>query len=187
MKIINLGCGNNPMEGCINIDVFPYPTVDKVMDLSKYQWDFANESIDGIYASHVIEHLKDQEMFIKECYRILKPGGFLRLNLPHSSCAACIGCMGHYRTYSYGTMTAYLSNDFYMFGTKKFKTIEQRLNWWYEKGDQAGLVPKPILLIIKIMNPIINWVANLNPQICENFWCFWVGGFREVIWKGIKI
>ena len=187
MTYLNLGCGLNTRCDSVNVDVLRYPGIDKVYNLTKFPWPWEDQSVDGIYASHVIEHFKDQKQFNMECYRILKPGGFLRINAPHSSSAAAIGCMGHYRTYSYATFQDYLSRDFYMFDVKRFDTVEQKLLWWYEKPDTYRNLPKPVFVIIRIINPIINFFARLSPRICENVWCYWVGGFREVIWKGVKV
>jgi hypothetical protein len=83
--------------------------------------------------------------------------------------------------------TDYLARDFYMFGTKKFETIEQKLLWWYESFDIQHEVPKRYVWIIKVLNLIINFFIRLSPRIAENTWVYWVGGFREVIWKGVKI
>ena len=45
---------------------------------------FEDNSQRLIYSAHMIEHLepKDLEVFIKECFRVLKPGGFLRFEAP---------------------------------------------------------------------------------------------------------
>ena len=185
--ILNLGAGRNQRADSTNVDVTAYPGIQQVVDLTKFPWPWADESIDGIHASHLIEHFKDQEQFIWECLRILKKGGFLRLNLPHSSNVTAIGCMGHYRTYSYNTCHGYLGMDFYMFGKAKFKTVERSLNWWYEVTDAQGDLPGWIFHVIRFMNPIINFFINLSPRIAENTWCYLIGGFREVIWKGVKL
>lgn len=185
--ILNLGCGQKLIKDAINVDVTSYPGVDQVVDLSVFPWHWADNSVDGIHSSHFIEHLPDQKQFLDECYRILKPGGFLRLCVPHSSNCVSIGCMGHYRTYSYNTFNDYMARDFYMFKTARYKTVEQRLNWWFEYVCWDSNVPKPILAIIVMVNPIINFLINLSPPIFENLWWPWVGGAREVIWKGVKI
>ena len=187
MIVLNLGCGRNQRKDAINVDVTAYPGVDEVVDLGKFRWPWRDNSVDGIYASHIIEHFPDQKPFIKECLRVLKPGGFLRLNLPHSSSVTSIGCMGHYRTYSYSTCRQYLSEDYYMFGKAKFKTVEQKLLWWYEVCDAQGELTPMVRRCILAVAPAINWLAKLNPHICENLWCYWVGGMKEVIWTGEKI
>lgn len=49
-----------------------------------YPLPFANNSFDYIYSSHVLEHLDGQvcHQLLTECYRILKPGGWIRLVVP---------------------------------------------------------------------------------------------------------
>ena len=43
-----------------------------------------NNSVDVVYSSHMLEHLDREEAqtFLKECLRILKPGGIVRLVVP---------------------------------------------------------------------------------------------------------
>lgn len=184
---LNIGCGRNIRSDCINVDITKYDGVQQVVDLTKFPWPWKDGSVEAIHASHILEHFKDQEQFIWECLRILRKGGFLRLNLPHSSNVTAIGCMGHYRTYSYNTCHGYLSQDFYMFGKAKFKTVERSLNWWYEVEDAQGELPRWIFWVIHFVNPIINFFIRLSPRIAENTWCYLVGGFREVIWTGTKL
>lgn len=61
---------------------FNYPKVD-IVDIRK-KFPYANNSIDYIYCSQVIEHLQkyDLNKFIEECLRILKPGGLIRILTP---------------------------------------------------------------------------------------------------------
>jgi predicted SAM-dependent methyltransferase len=46
---------------------------------------FESNRFDLVYHSHVLEHFSkaDGEKFIAECYRILKPGGVIRIALPN--------------------------------------------------------------------------------------------------------
>lgn len=185
--ILNLGSGNDIRKDCINCDITDYPGVDMVVDLSVFPWPWGDETISGIRASHIIEHLPDPKPFILECLRVLKPGGFLRLKVPHSSNISAVGCLGHYRTFSYDTLNDYLARDFYYLGKAKFKTVEQKLLWWYESVDVQQEVPKWLLPIIMIVNPIINFLIGLSPRVFENTWVYWIGGAREVIWKGEKL
>ena len=48
---------------------------------------FENESFDCILANHVIEHLDNTDLFLKEIYRILKIGGYTIIATPNL--AAC--------------------------------------------------------------------------------------------------
>jgi predicted SAM-dependent methyltransferase len=185
--LLNLASGEDIKKDYINIDILPYKGVDRILDLSIFPLPWDDETIDGINCSHFLEHLPDPKPFILECHRILKKGGFLRIKVPHSSNISAVGCLGHYRTYSYDTLNDYLGRDFYMFGKQKFRTVEQKLLFWYELADCQQELPLWIAVIIKIVNPVINFLIRLSPRIAENTWVYLIGGFREVIWKGIKL
>jgi predicted SAM-dependent methyltransferase len=45
---------------------------------------FADETVDFVYSSHLLEHLfqEDAEAFTRECHRVLKTGGVLRICVP---------------------------------------------------------------------------------------------------------
>lgn len=184
--ILNLGAGKKLRKDAINVDVTDYPGIDEHVDLNEYPWPWDDCSADGIYVSHLMEHFLDQKEFILECYRVLNHGGFFRIVGPHSSCVSSVGCLGHYRTYSYRTFHDYLSKPFYMFRLPLFKTVEQRLNWWYEDADAEGNLPKWTIPIIKALDKVISTLANRVPRFTENVICPAIQ-FREVVWKGIKL
>ena len=81
--LINLGCGPSPMDGWVNVDIARGPRIDVVWDL-RSPLPFADNSCSAIFCEHVIEHLskKDGEKLLGECYRILQPGGVVRLSTP---------------------------------------------------------------------------------------------------------
>ena len=83
MKFVNLGCGSRFHEDWINFDFISNSPFVKQVNLTK-GIPLENESIDVVYHSHVLEHFdKSQgEHFIKECYRVLKTGGVLRVVVP---------------------------------------------------------------------------------------------------------
>ena len=182
---LNLGAGKKLKQGWINVDVMPYDGIDCVEDLSRFPWCWGNESVEEIYASHVIEHFPDQKQFIDECLRVLAHGGKLTIVAPHSSCITSIGCMGHYRTYHLTTFNDYLAKPFYMFKTARFRTISQKINWWYEvAGDN---VPKWLDRALRAVSAVLSPIINASPQVFENWWWVYVGGAREIVWKGEKV
>jgi len=131
-----------------------------------------------------MEHFPDQEKFLRECHRILKPGGYLRIAGPHASCISSVGCLGHYRTYAYNTFHQYLSQPFYMFKEPLFRTTYQRLNWWYEVTDAEGNLPGWMLPVIKVLDKGISWMLNLCPRVWENLNIIQC---REILWEGRKL
>lgn len=80
---IHLGCGENKIPGFINIDVRKFPHIDYVTSVDKLKM-FKNNSVDLIYACHVLEHFgrNEVENVLKEWYRVLKPDSILRLAVP---------------------------------------------------------------------------------------------------------
>jgi len=83
MMRANLGCGNQICPGWINIDITRTGPSVVAHDLST-GIPLPNESCEVVYHSHVLEHLKrpDAQFFMRECFRVLKPGGLLRVAVP---------------------------------------------------------------------------------------------------------
>lgn len=76
MKKIQFGCGGNRLPGFENHDsetdiTKPLPYPDGVADF--------------VFCEHCLEHVNGAKgfLFMEECHRILKPGGVLRLCVPH--------------------------------------------------------------------------------------------------------
>jgi predicted SAM-dependent methyltransferase len=53
------------------------------MNLNR-RWTYRSNSVDIVYASHLFEHLSraSADLFLKESYRCLKPGGVIRIVVP---------------------------------------------------------------------------------------------------------
>lgn len=83
MKYVNLGCGNRFHKDWENYDFKSQSSLVKEINLNK-TLPFKNESVDVIYSSHVLEHFTrcKAPLFLKECYRVLKPNGIIRIVVP---------------------------------------------------------------------------------------------------------
>lgn len=79
MVKINLGCGIRTRDGWLNLDVAALPGVDVVHDLDAVPWPFKDGVAEEISAEDVFEHVEDPLAFMAECWRVLAPGGHLRL------------------------------------------------------------------------------------------------------------
>jgi len=55
---------------------------------------FVSESMDGVFSSHYLEHVVDYKACLKEWWRVIKPGGYLTLYLPHKNLYPNIGTEG---------------------------------------------------------------------------------------------
>lgn len=82
-KLVNIGCGNTWHSDWINLDISPVSPEIKRLDV-KNGLPFLNESVNACYSSHIVEHLSKVETtnFFAECYRVLVPGGVIRIVVP---------------------------------------------------------------------------------------------------------
>ena len=80
---LNLGCALKSGKEFINIDVEPYPNIHHVQDITNLS-NFADNSVDMVYASHVVEHIPREKLHstLNEWKRVLKHGGIFRFAVP---------------------------------------------------------------------------------------------------------
>ncbi len=82
---LHLGCGNVLLSGFINIDSRVIPGAERTFHVSPVdKLGFQDDSVGLIYACHVLEHFhrRDTQRVLREWYRVLQPGGTLRLAVP---------------------------------------------------------------------------------------------------------
>ena len=84
LEYLDIGCGPNVNPDFVNLDYEWRPKVDVCWDLIKKDLPFPDNRFKGIYTEHCFEHLpfNDFKKNMKEIYRVLKPGGILRLIMP---------------------------------------------------------------------------------------------------------
>ena len=84
LKLLNVGCGPNPNADYINLDYGWTPDIDICWDITDKPYPLQNASLEGIYTEHCLEHigLADFEKNIREYYRLLAPGGTVRIIMP---------------------------------------------------------------------------------------------------------
>jgi len=86
---LHLGCGPRHIPGFVHVDILPAAHVNIVGPVEKLP--MADCSVSLIYASHILEHFGRTEYqgVLREWFRVLKPGGILRLAVPDfAACAA---------------------------------------------------------------------------------------------------
>ena len=81
---LELGCGFQPTPGFAHHDRKKHsPWVEVVHDLDVLPWPWADGSCEWVRAIDVFEHLHVMpEAWMRECHRILAPGGTLHLQVP---------------------------------------------------------------------------------------------------------
>lgn len=86
-RYLNLGSGPRGLVDphWLNIDGFIDTNVHYRLDFSR-TWPIPDESMDGVFCEHVLEHftLEDGIVLLKQCHRILRPGGTVRFIHPNA-------------------------------------------------------------------------------------------------------
>ena len=78
---INIGCRIKKFEGFIGIDVNDWKQ-EIIWDIEK-GIPLPDNSVSEIIASHLLEHIRDLELVMNECHRVLKPEGEMKIVCPY--------------------------------------------------------------------------------------------------------
>ena len=83
VRKLQLGTGTNVLEGWLNTDLSPSSASVFYLDTTRH-FPFDDATFDYVFSEHHIEHITyDEGLFaLRECYRVLKPGGTIRLATP---------------------------------------------------------------------------------------------------------
>jgi len=82
--LLNIGCGNKPFKGFVNVDNLDIPEIQHPMTDARDLSAINDESVDYIYACHVLEHMPRGDTLgaLIEWNRVLKTGGVIRISVP---------------------------------------------------------------------------------------------------------
>lgn len=81
--ILDLGCGNKKRQGTIGVDFNDRTAADVIHDLNVFPYPFEDASVDHVYLDNTLEHLDDVIKVMEEVYRIVKPGGSVKVIVPY--------------------------------------------------------------------------------------------------------
>ncbi|AFY81403.1 class I SAM-dependent methyltransferase [Oscillatoria acuminata] len=91
-KLVDIGCGTKPYKDLLSPYVTDHIGVDhentihnkSEIDLigTAYNIPIENAIFDSAICTAVLEHLEEPELALKECYRVLKPGGLAIYSVP---------------------------------------------------------------------------------------------------------
>ena len=83
IELLNLGCGRRFHQDWTNID-FNSTGPEIIAHNIEKGIPFGDESFDAVYHSHLLEHFTKNSApnFVRECYRVLKPNGIIRIVVP---------------------------------------------------------------------------------------------------------
>ena len=89
-KILDVGCGNKPYESLFTSSKESYTGCD-VVQSSENKVDvickatelaYDADQFDTLFSTQVMEHVDNSDLMMKECNRVLKPGGVFIISVP---------------------------------------------------------------------------------------------------------
>ena len=80
---LHIGCGDRILNGWLNTDYSPTSNDIVLLDATGL-YPFKNKTFDYVFSEHMIEHVShaNGRMMLRECFRVLKHGGKIRLTTP---------------------------------------------------------------------------------------------------------
>jgi predicted SAM-dependent methyltransferase len=81
---VNLGCGEKPLPGYLNVDLRPLPEVDILADVRRLPFD--RGALAEIASAHLVEHFREHQLrtvILPYWLDLLKPGGRVRIICPN--------------------------------------------------------------------------------------------------------
>lgn len=182
-KKLNIGCGEGKKDGYINVDFSPDVSPDVLYDLNKFPYPFQDNSFEQAEAFHILEHLDKPFNVMKELHRILKPDGTLHIKVPHFSRGFT------HAEHAHGfdvTFPLYFNPGFTKSGYfgVNYRLESMKLNWlaFFHLMPYMGY-GKFSIGVLRFINSIISFIANISPSFTSRIWCYWVGGFDEIEFK----
>jgi predicted SAM-dependent methyltransferase len=83
VRKLQLGTSNSLIGGWLNTDVLPTSREVVYLDATR-RFPFRDNTFDYVCSEHMIEHIEyhDALFMLRECFRVLKPGGKIRMSTP---------------------------------------------------------------------------------------------------------
>lgn len=124
---LDLGGGRSPMKGYINIDLCP--TADLQIDLEKACLPFKDSEVDEIRAKDILEHIRNLLPLLNECWRVLKLGGKMYIEVPRHDSAEAVIDPTHVRFFHWFTFDMICDrNSSIAYALKPWKLISRKMD-----------------------------------------------------------
>jgi len=160
--LLNLGCGSNHESDHINVDAFGKADVKWDLNVTPFPW--GDNSVDGIQARHVFEHLENWWEAFVDCARILKPGGYLRIHVPDESSTSALTYRDHLHVFSRASFHG-------------IKGYPSGTNAW--AAGVEGTIPLYLESYAQVPYQQYEWMARWCPRVLR----FCADHLRGFIWE----
>lgn len=148
---LHLGCGRTILSGWTNLDCIALPGVDVVADLETCQTTplpFDDNSVDEIFSSHVLEHIRNILPLMQELWRVAKPDARMIARVPHGASDDAWEDPTHVRP----------------FFTQSFGHFSQPYYWRADYGYRGDWQPETLVFIPREQRPYPELSAALAKE-----------------------
>ena len=169
--LIDIGCGYSPYKSLLvknvekyeGIDLIPYnEDVTYTGDILKKNLFDKNQFDCGI-SFEVLEHIPNSDEFIKQIYKIIKPGGYFIISVPHLS-RLHEEPLDFYRFTKYGLIEIFTRNGF------EILEIEPKGSLFSFSGHQISTLFVSTFWQI----PLLKYVVLFLNYLLITLPCFWI-------------
>lgn len=178
-KILDIGCGNFKKPSAIGIDSIKLAGVDVVHDLNGVPYPFKDNTFNEVHCYHILEHLDDLMLVMKEIYRISNNGAKIFIRVPHASCIRSTWSdPTHKRGFTSRTFIDYFNAKapFHYYSDTNFMVNKLKLNYCLYDGERDTKIPR-------WFQKLWNYLANFNYitlELWERILSNYIGGFEEL-------
>jgi SAM-dependent methyltransferase len=177
--VIDIGCGDRKYPNSIGLDIAAFDGVDIVADV-EHGLPFRDASVDGVHASHVLEHFDDLVGAMEEIWRVCRPGARVYITVPHASSSFQAWRDPTHRraltldTFSYFDRASPEGSRFGYYTRAHFRRVYGRLR--FAGGPPRGRSFRSPLVAIFVegLEAAANGSARAQ-RLCERWWGSWFG------------
>ena len=173
---LNIGCGfdlrqSTGEEHWINCDFDERYSPDVLMDAECLPWPFPDDFFNEIRAYHIIEHVADPDLFMKEIWRISAHNAKITLAFPHNSRVWATGMPKHK-----SAINTHIAQRFPNLFIEKSIRFEWLRIEDYPEGVSGRLTTTKSKWYTRLLNKWLTFWFNLLPLPLIDRWLWVLGG-----------
>lgn len=169
---LDLGCGRKKARGSLGVDIAASSVVDVLADFGQ-GLPFKDNTVDAMYAYHLLEHLDDFLGFMGEVWRVCKDGALVYVKVPHGSSPFVTWKDPTHKRGLFIATFAYLDDTYFdgaafsYYSPARFRIEKARLNFSIHNPDSYFSFTR------RVLNQAVHIMANRSRKsqyLCERFW-----------------